>query len=238
MIAPDVVDVTLLDLTTVDPAAVAERWLDLCTDEERARHDRYVFAKSRLHFLATRALVRSQLSRFCAIAPKDWRFRINPHGCPFVDGGPEELRFNLSNTDGLVACAITLGRDVGIDVEDALHIRDLEIADRFFSTSEAVALRALPESAQPSRFFDYWTLKESYIKACGMGLAIPLGAFSFDLSGESPRISIDDSLGDDPATWRFWLSSPTPRHRLAIAVRASGTEITLRASFVDANRLP
>ena len=40
-------------------------------------------------------------------------------------------------------------------------------------------LRALPPERQKERFFEYWTLKEAYIKARGMGLSIPLGKFSF-----------------------------------------------------------
>ena len=48
-------------------------------------------------------------------------------------------------------------------------------------------------------FFDYWTLKEAYIKARGFGLALPLGDFAFHLSPTArPSISIEPSLQRRP----------------------------------------
>src|SRR5690606_33310169 len=92
------------------------------------------------------------------------------------------LVFNLSHTDGLIACAVSRGREVGVDVE-WLDRRggDIDVADRFFSRYEVQALYAQPPERRRDRFFRYWTLKESYIKARGMGLALPLDRFSFEL---------------------------------------------------------
>jgi 4'-phosphopantetheinyl transferase len=110
---------------------------------------------------------------------------------------------------------------VGIDVEYTLRtVETLALADRYFAPSEAAVLRSLPPLTRNEAFFDYWTLKEAYAKARGMGMSLPFHAFAFDLSVEQPpRISFSPELADDPDDWRFRLWSPTSHHRLAVAVR-------------------
>ena len=81
---------------------------------------RLVFDRDRRAFLMTRALVRTTLSRYAPVAPADWRFITNAHGRPEIldrPAGVPDLRFNISHTDGLIACAVTIGREVGVDVE-------------------------------------------------------------------------------------------------------------------------
>lgn len=203
----------------------------LLAPEERVRRDRYRFEKSRREYLFTRALVRSTLSLYAPVPPAAWTFRHNAYGRPEIDGPmrtahpphPEHaaLRFNLSNTDGLIACAVTLDRDLGVDVEDTERPGEtVSIADGFFARPEIAALRALPEGRQRSRFFDYWTLKEAYIKARGMGLAIPLDQFWLLLDdGPRIRVGFDPALGDDAATWQFEQFAISPKHRASAAVR-------------------
>ena len=133
------------------------------------------------------------------------------------------LRFNLSHTDGLVVCLVAVEREIGVDVEHTARAGSvgIEIAERFSSPSEVAELRSLPFADQRSRFFDYWTLKEAYIKARGLGLHLPLDQFSFHLGltpvtpereptrqhgapgpGPAPpiRISFGPRIPDDPAT--------------------------------------
>ena len=111
--------------------------------------------------------------------------------------------------------------EVGVDVEDvARDTETVEIADRFFSPFEAAALRALPPARHRERFFSYWTLKESYIKARGMGLSLPLELFSFHLDdGPAIAISFERGLDDDPQTWSFALLGVQDRHFLAVGAR-------------------
>jgi 4'-phosphopantetheinyl transferase len=132
-----------------------------------------------------------------------------------------DLHFNLTNTKGLIACIVGWTSEVGIDVESIERRGEtLGIADRFFSPSEASALRALPDAEQVHRFFHLWTLKEAYIKARGMGLALPLDQFSFHLArGARTRISFDPRLVDDETTWQFDSFWPTQTHFVSTAVR-------------------
>jgi 4'-phosphopantetheinyl transferase len=226
------VHVDLVLTGKVDDPARRDHYLSLMTPDEHARMARLVFARDRQRFLLTRALVRNMLSRYAAVAPADWRFSANVHGRPEILGRPAgvpDLRFNISHTEGLIACAVTIGREVGVDVEHVGRRLTRDIAARFFAPAEVADLHALPRHEQPRVFFDYWTLKEAYIKARGFGLALPLADFAFHLSpGGAPTISFEPSLPDDPATWQFMQDSPTPTHRLALAVRRTGDDLPVR----------
>jgi 4'-phosphopantetheinyl transferase len=215
------------------PPSLLAAYEALLAPEERVRRDRYRFEHSRREYLLTRALVRATLSRYAPVAPAAWTFRQNEYGRPEVDpqtSGHRHLRFNLSNTRGLIACVVARDREVGVDVEDTERSGEtVGIADSFFSRSEVAALRALPEGRRRARFFDYWTLKEAYIKARGMGLSLPLDQFSFLLDDGPPiRIAFDPRLDDDAATWQFAQVDLSPEHRTAVAVRrGSGPDLRL-----------
>jgi 4'-phosphopantetheinyl transferase len=213
--------------------ACLDRYRAALPEDERLAADRFYFESGRRQALITRALVRSVLSRYCDVAPEDWRFVRDDRGRPHVV--PEQRAhgvpaFNLSHTQGLILCAVTGAPAVGADVEHVHERRSsLDVADRYFAAAEARALQALPQEQQTDRFFHYWTLKESYIKARGKGLAIPLEHFAFDFEGErSLSVRFEPSLQDDAGKWCFWLCRPSPEHIAAVCVRAEpGTRPSL-----------
>lgn len=219
-----------------EPLAPLLRWL---APDEVARYERYLVEHARDEFFLTRVLVRSVLSRYAAIEPEAWEFERNEHGRPEVSGpeGAPRVRFNLSNTRGLIACMVRGEgeREVGVDVEDTERKGEtVRIAEHFFAPEEVRSLRALPEGRQRLRFFEHWTLKEAYIKARGMGLAIPLDRFAFHLDAPPAiRIAFDPRLGDDASSWQFGLSRPSSRHMLAWAVRRPADAPPLRITTFE-----
>jgi 4'-phosphopantetheinyl transferase len=240
----------------VDPVQVADQRLlaayrALLSPAEHARTARFVFERGRHESLVTRALVRTTLSFYQPeVDPSAWQFVANPYGRPEIAAPAcaPGLHFNVSHTDGRIVCLVAVGREIGVDVENSGRGAPLDVADRYFSPSEVADVRALPEAARPGRFFDYWTLKESYIKARGLGLQLPLDQFSFHLGpaelgsvqlGPAGRrqpspitISFGPQIADDPATWQFDLRHLTPRHRLAIAIRRAADEPDLAIRVV------
>lgn len=195
----------------------------LMTEEEYARQQRFRFAKHQQLFLITRALVRTTLSRYTDVEPQHWRFSKNDYGKPTILAAEDlpPLRFNLSHTEGLIICGVVLKQDIGVDIENGERkCTTLDIADRFFSPQEVKDLHALSSKVEKqNRFFDYWVLKESYIKARGMGLSLPLEQFSFHLSKNKPlQISFDPRMQDNPDDWQFWLLKPTQYHKAAISL--------------------
>lgn len=183
----------------------------LMSEAEGQQEKRFYFARDRHRYVVTRALVRTVLSGYAEIAPSDWMFSLNDYGRPLIANdaaAARKISFNVSHTDSLIIVAVGHGHEVGVDVENTrARAACIDVADRFFAPEEINALHALPEARQHQRFFEYWTLKESYIKARSMGLSIPLDHFSFDLSGDGICISIHPDQGDRPERWRFWQMS-------------------------------
>jgi 4'-phosphopantetheinyl transferase len=106
-------------------------------------------------------------------------------------------------------------------VEETSRDTDMAVADRFFAASEAACIRRCPPDNRQSRFYDFWTLKESYIKARGKGLAIDLTRFAFHLCASTIAIDFHPSLGDSPGNWRFFRFSPVEHYTAAVTVRSS-----------------
>lgn len=207
--------------------AVLAEQAQLMSPTERTRHDAFKFDKDKRLFIIARAMARRLLSHYAGGSPEAWTFRENQWGRPEIDTPviAPPLRFNLSHTKGLVACIVARERDIGIDVENTTRPTNiLTIADSVFSATEIRDLKRLGARAQQRRFFELWTLKESYIKARGMGLAIPLDQFSFTFA-DGIDLAIDPALRDTAATWQLHLWKPTPSHQAALAIRRTGEDL-------------
>lgn len=205
----------------VDPALLA-RYEALLDAEEKTRFARFRFAEDAHVFLIAHALVRTALSQFAEVQPNAWRFTSNEFGRPQIDGpeGTGTLRFNLSHCRRLIACLVTDQADPGVDVEEIRGFDGLlDVAERTFSPAEAAALRMCPDDMAMDRFFSLWTLKESYVKARGLGFSLPLDKFSFSLAGGRIAVHFEPEMADRPQDWTFTLARPRPSHYLATALR-------------------
>ena len=221
-ISPNHVDIWLTNCGALSEPNLLPDYGYILTDSERQQHGRFHFAKDRHRYLVTRLLIRHVLSRYVPIKPQDWRFEATHYGKPFITNVhpvAQDLSFNISHSDSVVVVAIAHQRSIGIDIEDLSRKAPLEVADHFFSPYEVRQLRALPSAQQPRRFFDLWTLKESYIKARGKGLSIPLDQFSFSLDPQ-PYLaaSFDSGLDEAPQRWAFWQWCPSNISLAALCV--------------------
>ena len=198
-------------------------------DDERSRADRFYFSRDRERFIVARGVLRALLSRYLDRSPKSLSFSYGTHGKPALasESGADGIRFNLSHSHGTALYAVTRGRELGVDLE---FIRcDLEaeqIAERFFSQSEIVALRALPPALRAYAFFLCWTRKEAYIKARGEGLSMPLDQFDVSLiPGEPAALLSTQPDPDEALSWS--LNNLTPASGFAAALATKGRDCTL-----------
>lgn len=217
----------------INDASLHSAYRELLNAAEKAQEPRFYFARDRQRYLITRALVRTVLSRYVSIRPQEWIFSTNAYGRPEVvnaQARAEWLSFNISHTHSLIVLGVTKRRALGVDVENvSAREAAIEVADRYFAPQEVAVLLAAPRDQQQYRFFEYWTFKEAYIKARGMGLALPLDKFSFHYPGHHEvEIAIQPELEDDSARWQLWQFRPMPEYLTAIcAERARGESLKL-----------
>src|SRR5262249_53602429 len=157
-------------------------------------------------FIIAHAFVRVTLSRYAAVDPSDWSFATNDYGRPRVcQPSFGDLDFNVAHSGGIAVCLVGRGI-IGVDVEDLFRRVLLYVVDQYFSATEVQSLMQQPTQLRTRRFYEYWTLKESYIKARGLGLSLPLDRFAFDLDSDRvPRISFLPPIEDDAGRWQFTL---------------------------------
>lgn len=195
------------------------RCLEWLSPDETARAERFHFPRHRHAFVLGRAALRALLGSYLDIPATEVRFVYGPQGKPALESDARALRFNASNSGKLAAYVFTIGCEIGIDIEQHRPLPDLEnIAHRFFSPEEAAELLGLAATERTAAFFRCWTRKESYIKAMGGGLSIPLDSFQVTLLPDVAARMV--SLGGSDAAARGWtLDSfdPAPDYAGAIA---------------------
>lgn len=169
---PDAGEVHLwrLDLETREPGAASAE--SLLSRDERGRAERLRISAARLRWIAARGGLRQLLGRYLATEPSDIRFTYGQLGKPHLAGASAPpLRFNLSHSDGIALIAVTLQREVGVDVErvraDFPHLR---VARRVFSPEDAASLGTIPPGELPRAFFTAWVHREACLKAHGLGV--------------------------------------------------------------------
>ncbi len=205
------------------PAEVADSLQKNLSSDERQRAGRFYSKKNQLRFTVARGALREILGSYLSLPPREIRFRYTDHGKPELDllSGAETIRFNISHSRELALYAVTLNREVGIDVEYVRAGFPIdEIAPQFFSAQENAALSALPPDERERAFFACWTRKEAYVKADGKGLSIPLDKFDVPVDPAASRFPLH--VHGDPIASSEWLIQslrPGEDYFAAVAVR-------------------
>jgi 4'-phosphopantetheinyl transferase len=191
-----------------DPGGLA-RLRESLADDESARAERFHFERDARRFVVARAVLRDVLGAYLGVAPRDVRFVYGPRdkpalAPPFDAAG---VQFNVSHSGEIALYAVTLHRQVGVDVEQVRPLPDLAVlAERNFSPTERGALLALPAARRPPAFFACWTRKEAYVKALGDGLSHPLDAFTVSFAAGEPARLVE-IVGDAAAAARWTLAA-------------------------------
>ena len=221
-LSPSIVSVWHAANSSADPGVVearCESWLDA---DDLRRADLFRRPTTRNQHVVGRGMSRRLLGSKTT-PPQDIRFGVESHGKPIVSGPPAAQRpFNVTHTDGLVMCCVgeDRHRHIGIDVERLGRRTNTSLAYQKFSEPEIQLLdQCRSDESRKKLFLRIWTLKESFIKAIGTGLAMPLSDFAFEnVETDRPVIRMLNPTLESDLDWRFFTMEPRPGFPAALAV--------------------
>ncbi|MBQ8688701.1 MAG: 4'-phosphopantetheinyl transferase superfamily protein [Ruminococcus sp.] len=109
----------------------------------------------------------------------------NRHGKPCLTSHPH-IRINLSHCKGMAVCGVG-ETALGVDGECLRTVRS-GVVRRVCAPSEAEELQ---EASHPDlQFTRLWTLKESFVKAVGVGISYPMRKAVFSFAGDALQTNI------------------------------------------------
>ncbi len=210
----------LLDL----PDADIQFFASLLSNDEHQRAERYLFAKHRARFIASRAQTRMILARYTGLQPEQIQLSYNAFGKPMLElqSSSDVVHFNVSHSHDLGLVAVTEGCEIGVDIEKVRPDIDyVHISRQFFSPGEVERLLNLPVEAQVEAFYNIWTRKEAFIKGRGTGLSTPLDQFEVSLTVDTPaRLLVASEEIEGACEWTLCELKPGTGYVANLAVRS------------------
>jgi 4'-phosphopantetheinyl transferase len=199
---------------------------------EKIRADKFHFQKDRDAYEKARGILRFLLGRYLNLPPADVQISTTKLGKPYISEllNGHALSFNLSHSGGVAVYAFALNHPVGVDVETLRPIPDLDqLAARFFTENERKSLQAIEPGARTKPFLQYWTRKEAYLKAIGLGLSIsPEEVNAASLPIPSPQLtSFHPQIKSDQNIWSLMDFYPTNETVAAVVVASSVRQVSM-----------
>ncbi|PZD74709.1 4'-phosphopantetheinyl transferase sfp [Acaryochloris thomasi RCC1774] len=176
----------------------AELWSTLSLDEQE-RAKRFIHVHDQQGFVVVRGQLRWLLAKHLEIEPAAVQFSYGDKGKPRLAADSRQaldLRFNLSHSHGIALIAVTVGQEIGVDLEQISTRIDFEgITQRFLTCGEQKALFNRPETERCAVFFQLWTRKEACIKALGGSIAQGLEQFDVSMGLDQTRNTVPTTEG-------------------------------------------
>ncbi|MBX4966836.1 4'-phosphopantetheinyl transferase family protein [Rhizobium binae] len=212
-----------------------KRWMGSLSSNERERAATYRFERDRTSFIAGRYLLRQVLSAHTETQPDKVLLQADAHGKLRVEGR-DGLQFSLSNADGMVAVAVTSECErVGIDCERADAEIEAAALTNYCRLDERHWLDQLPAGERPRAAVALWTLKESHLKALGVGLRQDPRSVAFSWQDGIPVLL---QSREPDRQWRHRLIESGTQHIVALAVRSQSGEPDIRVLTFQDDSMP
>lgn len=139
---------------------------------EKQQVDKFYFEKDKKAFIIRKGVLRCFLSYYLQKLPSKINFGYEQNQKPLVKS-KNSVYFNISHSYNQVVYAFSKLKPIGIDIEYycTQKVNGENLAKKYFSEYENHIIQSLPLHLRQKKFFEIWTIKESYLKAIGVGLS-------------------------------------------------------------------
>jgi 4'-phosphopantetheinyl transferase len=190
------VDLWLEDLSLSN--AEYQHYWRLLDHQEQAKALRFFQEKHRCQYVSSHGKLRTILASYTDTPPEQLCFAVEEFGKPYlvVDGKAHSVTFNLSHSDNKMLLAVSYQCEIGVDIEvwNSKIDRHL-IANNCFAKTERLFWQSLPNYNKDAVFYQFWTRKESFIKAVGAGISLGVEQVISSGQGKARFLSIPSIYG-------------------------------------------
>ncbi|MBP2077294.1 4'-phosphopantetheinyl transferase family protein [Oceanobacillus polygoni] len=188
--------------------------LTYVSDESQKRILKFFHLADAYRTLVGELLIKHVLYKQTGKRVKDITIGKNAYGKPYFPDYPS-IQFNISHSGDFVVCAVN-DQQVGIDVEKVKAF-DLCMAKQLFTEFEYWEILAAENKSLAC--YDFWTMKESYVKALGKGLAIPLHSFRVKKTKVDHFVIIDMDRNEEVKDFMLKQFTIATGYKLAVCAR-------------------
>jgi 4'-phosphopantetheinyl transferase len=211
-------------------AVSIEKSSQILSTDEMARADRFYFDLDRNHFIVARAWLRIIIGSYLKVDPAELKFDYSIYGKPalakpFIE--TTGLDFNLAHSGELALYGITLRRKIGVDLEQIRPDFVFDgIARRCFTTDERAQISSLSNAARPRAFFEYWTRKEAFVKAKGVGVSFALNQFEVTVRSNEAALLLTQWDPAEVDRWSLHAVDVHPDYAAALVLEGSDLQLS------------
>lgn len=225
------VDLWLIATETVE-TSVLNALKSVLSPAEQAQLQHIRLPAAQHQFVLSRGCLRHLLSRYIRQSPLSLTFAYGPRGkpalCPDRHGATPAFNLSHSGTQLLIGVSIAPQvRAIGVDIEALRSVNHLPgLCRRCLTLAEAQTVLALKPPQADYRFLRYWTGKEAWLKAQGLGIADSMQALELNLGPQERPSVLSSVMVSDPGrlepggTLYQW--QPEAGYLAAIAVQSHG----------------
>ncbi len=171
--------------SNITPARLVE-YKNTLSEKELTKVHLFEFEQARDSYVISQGALRMLLSGYIGIPSKLVKIGRRMKGKPYSIDDPG-LYFNMSNSGKLVTIAFSRDTELGIDIEQIRLLPDLdEMIIRNFTSREVSFINGKSEE-RTTRFFRFWTIKESYLKLIGEGMRLTPDNLEFSIEKDGIR---------------------------------------------------
>jgi 4'-phosphopantetheinyl transferase len=194
-------EVHLWTASLVPSTEKIERLQSFLLPEENRKASYFKFVRKQHEYIITQAVLRILISAYLDIEPADVMLVASKKGKPFLINEPS-LFFNISNSHEICVYAFSRDAEVGIDIEKIRELPDIDQLIEKNLTSREKAYFLKNTDHKLSLFFQFWTYKESYLKAIGEGMRLTPENLEFSLDNGNIRLR-SVTYGFEDTDWQF-----------------------------------
>jgi 4'-phosphopantetheinyl transferase len=214
-------DVHVWQANLDQPPQVTRELEETLSIAELSRAKKFVSQRDRSRFLVSHVILRKMLGGYLNAEPTQLVFRYQSLGKPYLSSKYERsgISFNFSHAQNVGLFALACKREIGADIEFIRFLPEMgQIASKYYSPTVYHLLTTMSDGQKIQVFFDFWTRKEAFLKALGVGFTYPTDGLDVSIAlGEAAQLLQVQGYSHETGRWRLEDLSPAPGYADALA---------------------